>query len=1227
MHIILLVAVALIAGAEPAHAGFIGAAFGAVVSWFSTGSILAVAATRIVASLGLSLLSRALAGDPASKRPAIRLEVEMGDAVPMSFPVGKAVVPGHRQYIGTWGRNGQTTNAFLVDVLQLSSIPLSGISRVWVNDEPCEILWDYWGKAAPGGAGQWWPEGYDTMLDMMDPSDEPDAALGYPVSGHIVKGKPRVYVKFYDGTQTAADPYLVERFGDHEEHPWGEDMVGYGCAYAIITVLFHAEKMSSLPSMPIEPAPTAFYDLRLDSTNGGSGPHRWNDPSTWAPTENPAVIAYNLIRGVYWGDEWVYGGANLAANRLPASSWIAAANACDEVITNADETTEPAYRCGLEVTVDVEPLTMIEEIMKAANMRIAEVGGVFKALVGAPGSAVYDFTDDDVLITEGQSFAPFQSLDQTYNAVIATYPEPDEKWASKDAPEYVDATATAEDGERYLPVSMSFPAAPFALQVQRLQRAVLQDHRRMRVHQISLPPEAYPLEPNDVVSWTSARNGYVNKKFLVTSITKRPTFSVAVSLREIDPADYDWSSDYEVPVAPVAPGAGDYPAQAIGGWAAAGEVVTDDLGRDRIPAIRVSCDADIDGVSHVRVQLRVAGQTALVTDTDALPYDEPYSWVVKGLSPDTAYEARGIFVSDMLADQEWSAWVPVTTPDVRIGAIDLADEINTAIADGAAAAAAAASAAAAAIAAAATVQGNLDAAVADLQADDATLSASIVSLSSSLTTETTNRIAAVNDEALARANADSAMAAQISTTSASLGSLTATVSTQAVAISDLQDGASAGYLIEAQAGGSVSLLSLIAADGSGGTPVSVAKISATDILLDGSVAASQLVVTDLSGNLFGNGDFAAGDLRGWETFGAMRGATVVDGPSVGSTAEYVLQIPDMFSVVVGSGHSMRRAPVVVVPGERFAISGSLYASWASAAIYLGARWYDASGAYLSSASVPVEWIGPRAWAEVSGVITAPAGAAYARFAISRTKYGSYDGSGAVYLANAQAIRQRPGAVLITPSSITGAQLIASEAIITNSAQMGTAVVTNGAVVSGGLNADRLNTASMSVAGLSVFGGALQSSNYSAGSAGWRINNNGDAELNSLVVRESMIQNGAVSALQTANVASVKVTNAASYQDYLTLTIVATADVKVILGFDYTLARRLSTLLEGRVRLDGVTVDNSEAAADTGTLVRASSTWAHTLAAGTHTLTLQAKYTGARDGTLEKASLFALVAKK
>src|SRR5690606_9862823 len=105
---------------------------------------------------------------------------------------------------------------------------------------------------------------------------------------------------------------------------------------------------------------------------------------------------------------------------------------------------------------------------KAANMHFAEVGGMLKPIVGLPGAASMSFTDEDIIITEGQSFKPFYPVSETYNSLSATYPEPGEKWATKDSPEFIDADALEADRDRYLPTSVSYPAAPYGKQVQRL---------------------------------------------------------------------------------------------------------------------------------------------------------------------------------------------------------------------------------------------------------------------------------------------------------------------------------------------------------------------------------------------------------------------------------------------------------------------------------------------------------------------------------------------------------------------------------------------------------------------------------------------------------------------------------------------------------------------------------------------------------------------------------------
>jgi hypothetical protein len=308
----------------------------------------------------------------------------------------------------------------------------------------------------------------------------------------------------------------------------------------------------------------------------------------------------------------------------------------------------------------------------------------------------------------------------------------------------------------------------------------------------------------------------------------------------------------------------------------------------------------------------------------------------------------------------------------------------------------------------------------------------------------------------------------------------ATVTTQGSAIATLQSGASAGYLIKAQAGGAVSLLDLIAADGSSGT-VSVARLKADDILLDGSVAARQLVITEFDGNSVPNGRFLRGDLRGWSniptTFALAARSAATDPGGQSAPTDFYLRITTSSALQTAT----MAEKVAAKPGDRFHVRFA-YATEGSGTRSVGMRvlldWYDAAGALISTSNVGVFGASATAWANFAEDVTAPAGAASVNLFLRRGN----GGSGFGLVTNIEVTRQRDGRTFLTPNSIT---------------------------------TNQIDTVDFNAAGLAVFGGTLQSSNYVAGAngAGWKIDNAGNAEFGTLALRE-----GAVSATQAVEVA-------------------------------------------------------------------------------------------------------------
>lgn len=628
-----------------AVAAFAGTWFGSLV--ISIGASLAVGLLK-------SWLDKDKQQQSTKQKPAgFKLSVQMGDTGPLSFPVGRAATAGSRKYRMTWGQSGEVPNAYLTYVDQISDIPGVTLDAIWIDKQKCTILTDF------------------------------PTAWGNPIAEYRSNGVDYAWVKFRTGLETTADTFLTSIFGAHPDYPWLSDMIGRGTPNAIVTTLFNRELFKNGPAEVLyEPTAMKFYDLRKDSTNGGSGSHRWDDQSTWEATYNPVVIMYNIIRGIYYNGEWIYGGRNIAAFRLPASSWIAAANECDVPRSLSGGGTEPQFRCGAEISVDVEPLAQLEDLKRSCNARISEIGGIFEIMVGAPGAAVYAFTDEDIVVSRKQGYRSFPSLNDTHNGIEATYPEPSEMWALKDAPARYNAAWEAEDGGRRLATGLQFSAVPFNVQVQQLMLNLINDNRRWRVHIIALPPSAWVLTGTSIVSWTSTKNGYTNKKFWITKIDGEPGMIQPAMLLEIDPTDYGWTSAEQLPspigvLTPVRPGP-----QLLTGFQALPAIIYDSDNEARRPSIQIVYDGNMPDIQFVHVLVRLKSSGAYVFD-GFIPFEVPYSNVLNGVFlPNTLYEAAAKYIPYTGRPTEFTEYQDVTTPNVLLvsgkdfspfGDIDLED--------------------------------------------------------------------------------------------------------------------------------------------------------------------------------------------------------------------------------------------------------------------------------------------------------------------------------------------------------------------------------------------------------------------------------------------------------------------------------------------------------------------------------------------------------------------------
>ena len=622
--------------------GIASAIGGLMASTFLSGAVGSFLLKAAV-GIGLNLLAQSIAGKPQEPVFAINGSLQAGGDLPRSFLIGQASTAGSLVWVNTWGQDGDTPNAYLTQVIALSDLPVNRLVKVWVNGQPITL----------SGSNTGWGQ---RVLEYQNSGDN-------------------LWVKFYDGHQTAADSFLVNTCSNHNRQ-WDVNRIGRGVAYAIVTARVSKQMFSGIPNFKFELDGSKLYDITKDSSAGGNGSQRWSDPSSWGGDGDhlPAVQEYNLLRGLRWNNQWFYGVQGMSAVRLPADNWIKAINKCRAPIQGANGF-EPTYRAGGEITIDAPLANALEALNTSCQGRIAEISGFYQMYLGAPDTPVIHFTDDDILSTDEQTFTPFFGLADTINGVSATYPASADGWVMKSAPSLFRADLEALHGNRRLMAKVELNFVPYAEQVQRLMKSALEEGQRARRHTLVIPPKfwAYAV-PGVTWSWTSKRNGYVNKLMRIDGSVDRANLDVLADMTEVDPSDYDWhsGSDYKPPidgaVGPMRP----QPMPIIS-FAADKAVTQDSNGNNRRCGIQLFWDGAITAVDFVQYEVRKTETFAIINTGRTEAVDRASIIIAPGtLLPNQSYQVRARYGTyDGNTEFLWSDWIGVVTDDIRFGPLDI----------------------------------------------------------------------------------------------------------------------------------------------------------------------------------------------------------------------------------------------------------------------------------------------------------------------------------------------------------------------------------------------------------------------------------------------------------------------------------------------------------------------------------------------------------------------------
>jgi len=223
---------------------------------------------------------------------------------------------------------------------------------------------------------------------------------------------------------------------------WTADHIGFGRAYAVITIPIDPEEMpSGLQNITFKVKGKRVYDPRKDSTVGGSGSHRSNNESTWEWSDNSILCAFDYQR--------FHGFRQLSLNKFDLAHVMSQANICDELVdytdSDGEQQSEKRFTCNGSWTFDQSPPKVLERLISSCGGKSYRRGGkIYLQTASYHGMAEMTLTDTDaageIIIT------PHRELKDRCNLVRASLQDPKKGYQPADAPVVTNAIYVERDG-------------------------------------------------------------------------------------------------------------------------------------------------------------------------------------------------------------------------------------------------------------------------------------------------------------------------------------------------------------------------------------------------------------------------------------------------------------------------------------------------------------------------------------------------------------------------------------------------------------------------------------------------------------------------------------------------------------------------------------------------------------------------------------------------------------
>lgn len=319
-----------------------------------------------------------------------------------------------------------------------------------------------------------------------------------------------------------------------------------GCAYVVATMRQDDDVLQSELQFRFEYEGASLYDRRKDSTAGGSGTHRLDDPSTWEYTDNPAVALDHYRLGIFGGlnnDQMIF-GMGQAVWQNPYDEFEANADLCDEQVFGLSR-----YAFNGRVSSADDHSEVIQRFATQMAARGYYSGGRLYVRPKQTRPIKITLYDDDLVSDTEYELSVSPSGDDLVNTIKGSFSDPASSYNAVDYPDVKDDALISEDG-RVFEDTLDLKDETNENRAQRIATIDLEIQKRRDQITETFMPIANVLEIGDWYERVSNLRGAVTKIYEVVDLEKGRGngHRVKVTGQETDSAVTAFGENQAIPI-------------------------------------------------------------------------------------------------------------------------------------------------------------------------------------------------------------------------------------------------------------------------------------------------------------------------------------------------------------------------------------------------------------------------------------------------------------------------------------------------------------------------------------------------------------------------------------------------------------------------------------------------------------------------------------------------------